>query len=476
MAASRVKVTTKFPYLASIAFALRFVPKPGIKTMSADYGGRLFYDPDTVVEMGVDIASGTMMHELWHLLDRHKDRKQSRDSSAWNLATDFAVNQVIIDAGLKMKDPLMPRMYAFPEKQTPEAYYDLLMKQQENQKGKQPQPQKGPGAGQAPGGKSSQKPKDDEDESEDQQEEEDQQDGDPPQDQDGDSEKSEDENEDQQDGSGDSEQDQQDQQENSEPPPSPGSDGCRCGGCAGNPNEWEEEDQEGPQGTPRQSEADMEVARMQAAQAIAGQPPGSVPSMMRQWAESHLEPPKVDWRKRLRSLVRRAVQAKSGANDYTRSRPSRRYWGLRKIFGKNTPVLPSMINPVPTVKVVVDKSGSMHGLLEIALAEVLGIAKAMETPIEVMAADVGIAERKKVSKRSDAEKFLVADGGTDMRIGIREAAKDGKCDVIILLTDGYTPWPTRQEMPRQQLIVGLVGEHHAQAPDHIRDVVSIKPD
>jgi predicted metal-dependent peptidase len=51
---------------------------------------------------------------------------------------------------------------------------------------------------------------------------------------------------------------------------------------------------------------------------------------------------------------------------------------------------------------------------------------------------------------------LVGGGGTDLRVGIGAAeASRPRPDVVIVLTDGLTPWPERPG--RARLVVALIG-------------------
>ncbi len=59
---------------------------------------------------------------------------------------------------------------------------------------------------------------------------------------------------------------------------------------------------------------------------------------------------------------------------------------------------------------------------------------------------------------------LLGGGGTDMGLGIERAVKDGH-DLVVVLTDGYTPWP--EKPPRATVVVGLIhpkGEEPPEAP------------
>ena len=55
-------------------------------------------------------------------------------------------------------------------------------------------------------------------------------------------------------------------------------------------------------------------------------------------------------------------------------------------------------------------------------------------------------------------------GGTDMRVGIAAAASlKERPDYLVILTDGYTPWP--ETAPRHmRVIIGLVGKYKT-SPD-----------
>jgi predicted metal-dependent peptidase len=59
---------------------------------------------------------------------------------------------------------------------------------------------------------------------------------------------------------------------------------------------------------------------------------------------------------------------------------------------------------------------------------------------------------------------LAGGGGTDMRKGLDAAAAlRPRPDVIVVLTDGWTPWPDR--CPAATVIVGLIGEHATETDD-----------
>ena len=164
---------------------------------------------------------------------------------------------------------------------------------------------------------------------------------------------------------------------------------------------------------------------------------GTIPGEWARWVEQVLDPV-VDWRTVLRASVRRGLGWAAGHTDYTYARISRRQAVSASV------VLPALRRRVPSVAVVVDTSGSIDdGLLAQALAEVDGVLSGLsvsDAQVTVLAVD---AEVHAVSTVREAKAVALAGGGgTDMVRGIDEAlAVHPRPDVIIVLTDGYTPWP-----------------------------------
>ncbi|RSS94279.1 VWA-like domain-containing protein, partial [Streptomyces sp. WAC05950] len=67
------------------------------------------------------------------------------------------------------------------------------------------------------------------------------------------------------------------------------------------------------------------------------------------------------------------------------------------------------------------------------------------------------------------EVTLAGGGGTDMRVGISAAlAMPDRPNVVVVLTDGYTPWP--DETPSCRLIAALIGENPPAPPSWVETV------
>jgi len=188
-----------------------------------------------------------------------------------------------------------------------------------------------------------------------------------------------------------------------------------------------------------------------------GQLPGSVPAGLMRWAESIL-PSRVDWRRVLAAEIRNGIASVAGNVDYTYRKPSRRAGSAPDV------VLPAMHRPVPDVAIVCDTSGSMHDeLLARALSEVEGILARgglRSAQVRVLAVDTNVHAVRRVTTARQV--LLAGGGGTDMGEGIRAAAAlRPRPSVIVVLTDGFTPWPTAP--PRGiRVVVGLLKQYVTQ--------------
>lgn len=187
--------------------------------------------------------------------------------------------------------------------------------------------------------------------------------------------------------------------------------------------------------------------------------PGVEPGDWARFVTATLDPI-VPWQQVLASAVRRAIGWTSGLVDYSYSRPSRRQGAVRQV------VLPGMRRPTPDAAIVVDTSGSVDdGLLAQALAEVQGALAACGTAdssVRVLATDTEAHTIQRVRRAQDVQ--LVGGGGTDMGVGIKVAASlRPRPDVIIVLTDGETPWPAAPP-PACVVIIALLGRDRAELP------------
>ena len=242
-----------------------------------------------------------------------------------------------------------------------------------------------------------------------------------------------------------------------------------CGsGTHGRARPWEKSDDEltgvGPE--------DSELIRRRVAVDIAAHArlAGQIPEGWLRWAEVTLRPV-VDWRRVLATEIRQGLHRARGRADFTFARRSRRASGAVDV------ILPGTFRPAPELAVVVDTSGSMTDKdLGSALAEVDGILSRTGLAarrVPVLACDAGVGTQTLATRAADV--VLSGGGGTDMGVGIAAAARlRPRPQVIVVLTDGYTPWPTSAP-PGISVVVGLIGPdaHDSDSVPHWAQAVVI---
>jgi predicted metal-dependent peptidase len=442
IATVRFLAAHKRPYFATALFAMHLVPSTHVATMAVDKYGRVYINPARIGngssvtgdQWTPEQCANVLVHELGHWLRKHHERAEhivrqapieqmELTAELCNVAEDCELNDDLIAEGVDLPgDCATPARFGFPDGKLWEEYYQMLLALKPPKRSGGSQSGKaGAGSG-PPGGKGSK--------------------GAPGKGAKGDGTRPE---------------------------------KCECGsGAHGVPRPYELPAPGGAAKAPGIGEAEGDLLRRQVAaeiQSAAQRQPGTVPAGWKRWAESLLEPAVVPWERELSALVKNAVTMARGAVDYSYTKVSR-----RGSFGKV--LMPALVRPCPEATVVLDTSGSMGGdMLARALCEVQGILRAVgQRKVPVLCCDAAVhGGVQRVSKALDVE--LAGGGGTDMGVGIA-AAQKLQSKVIIVLTDGYTPWPA--EPPRGcQLVVGVLDpaegwEQNYPPPPYAKRVLAIR--
>jgi len=187
-----------------------------------------------------------------------------------------------------------------------------------------------------------------------------------------------------------------------------------------------------------------------------------VPQGILNWAVKQVEQPSIHWKRILAGKIKRAVSYNTGQVDYSYQRPGRRR--IPSI------ITPSMRHPVPSIAVILDTSASMSNReLSAALAEIQGIAKQIGVRgknLKLIQVDTDICSVEEVYNVKKIECY--GGGGTDLRVGFKTASTlRPKPNVIIVLTDGYTPWP--KSPINASVIVGLISDTES-TPEIIKSI------
>ncbi len=100
---ARIALLARYPFFGYLALGLKIQEIEGLNppTMATD-GNHLFYDKNFVNELPPEHLEAILVHEVLHCILGHLWRKAERDHQKWNYATDYAINQIILDEGLKL--------------------------------------------------------------------------------------------------------------------------------------------------------------------------------------------------------------------------------------------------------------------------------------------------------------------------------------------------------------------------------------
>lgn len=103
---ARTALLLDHPFFGSLLFRLKGHETRSVKTMATD-GISLYYNPDFVDTLNAATLAGTLAHEVMHPALRHHTRRAGRDPKRWNEACDYAINPLLLDAGLRLPEGVL---------------------------------------------------------------------------------------------------------------------------------------------------------------------------------------------------------------------------------------------------------------------------------------------------------------------------------------------------------------------------------
>jgi len=103
---ARTALVLDHPFFGSLLFRLKGRESRSIKTMATD-GVSLFYNPEFVETLNSAALAGTLAHEVMHPALHHHMRRSGRDLKRWNVACDYAINPLLIEAGLSLPEGVL---------------------------------------------------------------------------------------------------------------------------------------------------------------------------------------------------------------------------------------------------------------------------------------------------------------------------------------------------------------------------------
>ena len=387
-----------WPYAAKAILSMQVSPKPGIGTAAVDAKWRMVYDPAFVDETDDATLIFVVQHEVCHLILRHHRRSRlvlgakptKRKLQLWNIAGDIAIHCLFANEGIKYPDWVCTwRKYAVPANKSVEEYYTILSEREGDQ---------------------------------DDLGDNDSDDGDPTG---------------RAGGSAADGQQREWEDDLSDSPAKQASDGNAEGGESG---EGQAEGEGSGEGI---SEGDEDSIIQQVAEAAAkacGKGKGG--DSFRDIGD-YLLPPKI----RPETLLRKALTVAS--TEYQRGHGRQTYArrSRRQASSFSNCIRPTYRSVKPKVSVVVDTSRSMNKTaLALGLGLIDGVIRSLGMEVSVVTGDTQIASDDLV--RTAKQVDLRGGGGTDQGALITQVADKHKPDLILCVTDGWTPWPKqRTSMP-----------------------------
>ncbi|NDV18650.1 hypothetical protein GO013_04350 [Pseudodesulfovibrio sp. JC047] len=98
---ARTGLVLEHPFFGSLC--LRMQPQEDIHCATAWTDGRtLGYNPNYVNGLRDDQVQGLMAHTVMHPACQHHTRRNGRDHALWNTACDYAINWILLDAGITL--------------------------------------------------------------------------------------------------------------------------------------------------------------------------------------------------------------------------------------------------------------------------------------------------------------------------------------------------------------------------------------
>ncbi len=93
---ARASIVLDAPFFGSCLLKLPTLPDPTVPTFCTN-GKRILYNPDFAASLNDAEIRGVLVHEVGHVVFGHLWRMEARDRRAWNIATDYAINQLLDD-------------------------------------------------------------------------------------------------------------------------------------------------------------------------------------------------------------------------------------------------------------------------------------------------------------------------------------------------------------------------------------------
>ncbi len=125
---AKSKLLLKEPFFAFLLWEAEVIETNAIPLAGVDGSGKIYINKENVEKLSVEEIMGLIAHEALHLALCHFVREEGRNRTIWNIATDLAINSLLL-WGFRMTLPpggLLPKLFGFEYHLSAEKYYSLL--------------------------------------------------------------------------------------------------------------------------------------------------------------------------------------------------------------------------------------------------------------------------------------------------------------------------------------------------------------
>lgn len=121
---ARISLLIRHPFFGNLATRLMLQEASWCETAATD-GRNFFYNPSFIMSLSVKELEFLFAHEVLHNAFEHLLRKDNRDALLFNVAADYAINQILVDEkiGKFIKNGLLDEKY---RGMAAEEIYDIL--------------------------------------------------------------------------------------------------------------------------------------------------------------------------------------------------------------------------------------------------------------------------------------------------------------------------------------------------------------
>ena len=152
MVRARAFLVLEHPFFGSLALRLLLKEDPSCRDLWTD-GRTLAFNPVFAASLPEQKLIGAQAHEILHLAFGHHIRRKGRDEDLWNRACDYAVNQILSDAGFSLPEGFL-HSPEYKDMPVDEIYRKLaVLQERESNNGARSSEEQGSGSGDASGSK-----------------------------------------------------------------------------------------------------------------------------------------------------------------------------------------------------------------------------------------------------------------------------------------------------------------------------------